>query len=97
MSSHESEKIMMHTSIKSDEIQAEVSEEAKMLTHQYELLLEDHLADEKVARSKRLKIEAQLQNWLTTYDQDIGERQAQYEVLHNELVLLFFFICCIHF
>lgn len=82
--SHESEKLMMHTSLKSEQVQAEVSEEAKKLTRQFDLLLEQHLSEEKVSRSKRMKIEAQLQNCLTTYDQDIGERQAEYEVLYKE-------------
>lgn len=76
--------MMMHASLKSEQIQAEVSEEAKRLTRQYDLLLEEHLSQERLSRSKRMKIESQLQNWLTTYDQDIGEKQTEYEFLHKE-------------
>ncbi|XP_074037891.1 uncharacterized protein isoform X2 [Leptinotarsa decemlineata] len=81
---HKSEEIMMHKTIKSDAKQAELSEEAKKLVNQYETLLADHLDVEKAARSKRFKTETQLQNWLASYDQDIGERQTQYEVLKKE-------------
>lgn len=75
---------MMHASLKSEQLQADLAEEAQKLKREYEVLLEDHLNAEKASRTKRMKIEAQLQNWLTTFDQDIGEKQAEYEVLHEE-------------
>lgn len=81
---HESEKNMMHASVNSEQIQAEVAEEAKRVTRQYDLLLEDDLAQEKASRSRRMKLESQLQNWLTTYDQDIGDKQSEYETLYKD-------------
>lgn len=75
---------MMHASLKSEQLQIDLAEEAQKLKQEYELLLENHLNAEKTSRTKRMKIEAQLQNWLITFDQDIGEKQAEYEILHNE-------------
>ncbi|CAH1116928.1 unnamed protein product [Phaedon cochleariae] len=81
---HESEKIMMHKSNESEIRQAELAEDAKKLIAQYETLLDDHLNQEKISRSKRFKAETQLQNWLTKFDQDIGDKQGQYEKLKQE-------------
>lgn len=75
---------MMHLSLKSDQVQAELSLEADQITRQFDLLLEDNLSQEKLSRAKRMKIESQLHNWLTTFDQDIGEKQSEYEILFKE-------------
>nr|CAI5835099.1 unnamed protein product [Callosobruchus analis] len=80
----DNEKQMMQKANESEEAQTTLSEEANRLTKQYELLLEDHLAEEKVARSKRYKTETQLQNWVTKFDQDIGDKQAEYDLLQKE-------------
>ncbi|XP_060521906.1 dynein regulatory complex protein 10 [Cylas formicarius] len=81
---HESEKTMMQQCYESEEKQIHLAEEVKKLTEEYDRLLEDHLLDEKVLRSNRLKTETQLHNWLAKYDQDIGEKQAEYDKLITE-------------
>ncbi|VEN63554.1 unnamed protein product [Callosobruchus maculatus] len=80
----DNEKQMMQKVNDSEEAQLTLSEEASKLTKQYELLLEEHLAEEKVARSKRYKTETQLQNWVVKFDQDIGDKQAEYDQLQKE-------------
>lgn len=82
----ESEKEMMNRTVVSEEKQSHLAEEAKRITKEYELALEEHLASEKVSRSKRFKAETQLQNWLIKFDQDIGERQAEYETFKKRFV-----------
>lgn len=72
---------MMQQCLESEEKQAALSVEAEEITAQYQKLLEDDLDDEKKLRAKTMKTETQLQNWLTKYDQDIGEKQAEYEEL----------------
>lgn len=59
--------------------QAELEEEAELITESYKKLLTEHLTAEKALRVKRFKIETQLSSWLAKYDADIGERQAEFE------------------
>lgn len=82
----DSEKEMMNRTVVSEEKQLHLAEEAKRITKEYELLLEEHLGIEKNSRSKRFKAETQLQNWIIKYDQDIGEKQAEYEALKTKFV-----------
>lgn len=76
----------MNRTVISEEKQVHLAEEAKRITKEYELLLEEHLGTEKHSRSKRFKAETQLQNWIIKYDQDIGERQAEYETFKAKFV-----------
>ncbi|CAH1964768.1 unnamed protein product [Acanthoscelides obtectus] len=80
----DNEKAMMKKVNESEENQICLSEEASRLTKQYETLLEDHLIEEKQARSRRYKMETQLQNWVVKFDQDIGEKQAELDRLQKE-------------
>lgn len=67
----------------SEDIQAQLQQEAKDTTHNYWTLLDQHLAAEKQLRTRKIKIEAQLANWLAKFDQDIGEKQTEYEDLQK--------------
>ncbi|XP_044272679.1 dynein regulatory complex protein 10-like [Tribolium madens] len=78
---YDTEIVMMKDYNKSVELQAELSEDAKGATEQYNSLLEDHLHQEKLLRAKRLKVETQLASWVAKYDNDIGEKQAEYDEL----------------
>ncbi|XP_030755326.1 dynein regulatory complex protein 10-like [Sitophilus oryzae] len=81
---HESEKRMMHQCLESEERQVVLAEEAQNIAKEYDTLLESHLEAEKILRAKRLKTETQLQTWLTKYDQDIGDKNSEYEGLKKE-------------
>lgn len=72
---------MARIALTRDEKLENLSNEAKIVTQQYHNLLELHLAQEKNLRIKRYKVETMLANWLVKYDQEIGELQAEYEVL----------------
>lgn len=78
---YESEIVMMKDYNKSIDIQEELADEAKSVTKEYEVLLEDHLQHEKALRVKRLKIETQLASWVAKYDYDIGEKQSEFDEL----------------
>lgn len=65
---------------------AELTEEAEKVENQYKALLEDHLTSEKSLRARRFKVETQLASWLTKYDTDVGERNAELEELTKKLV-----------
>ncbi|RZB39596.1 IQ domain-containing protein D-like [Asbolus verrucosus] len=80
---YDSEILMMKDYNKSTEVQQELAEEAKDTTHQYDVLLEDHLAKEKTLRAKRFKVETQLASWVAKYDQDLGDKQAEFEALEK--------------
>ena len=80
---YDSEVAMMKDYNKSVEVQADLSQEAANSTHQYEHLLEEHLEVEKGLRTKRLKVEAQLASWVAKYDNDIGEKQTEYDELEK--------------
>ncbi|KAB0794196.1 hypothetical protein PPYR_13816 [Photinus pyralis] len=78
-----SEKTMYGESTASLVRQANLSSDAKTVTNQYEAVLSQHLNVEKKLRAKRLKVETQLANWLSKYDADMGERQAEFEHLDD--------------
>ncbi|XP_066246702.1 dynein regulatory complex protein 10-like [Euwallacea similis] len=81
---HESEKKMMQECLESQEKQAILNVEAATITNQYQKLLEDDLDEEKKLRAKTMKTQIQLHNWLTKYDQEIGDKQGEYEALKAE-------------
>ncbi|GJQ83721.1 hypothetical protein Trydic_g23203 [Trypoxylus dichotomus] len=74
---------MIQKTQQSEEVQAQLQQDAKEITHNYWTLLDQHLASEKQLRIKKMKIEAQLSNWLAKFDQDIGEKQSEYEELQR--------------
>ncbi|CAH1376868.1 unnamed protein product [Tenebrio molitor] len=80
---YDSEILMMKDYNKSIEKQEELAQDATESTQQYENLLEEHLHKEKSLRAKRLKVETQLASWITKYDTDIGEKQAEYDELEK--------------
>ncbi|XP_066151624.1 dynein regulatory complex protein 10-like [Euwallacea fornicatus] len=81
---HESEKKMMQECLESEEKQASLNVEAENITKQYQKLLEDDLDEEKQLRAKTMKTQIQLHNWLTKYDQEIGDKQEEFETLKAE-------------
>lgn len=64
--------------------QAELMAEAENVKQRYQTLLDENLKSEKMLRAKKYKVETQLASWLTKYDQDIGERHAEFEQLQKE-------------
>lgn len=80
---------MVKESIASETRRADLSVEAKNTSQRYEQILELNLADEKALRAKRSKVETQLASWLAKFDQDIGERNAEYEQVQAEYVLCY--------
>ncbi|KAF2902176.1 hypothetical protein ILUMI_04008 [Ignelater luminosus] len=80
----ESEKAMVELSVESELRQEELGTQVKLVTQQYENLLTQNMAAEKKIRSRRIKIEAQLSNWLNKYDADIGERNAEFEAIDEK-------------
>lgn len=72
---------MMQQCMESDEKLAVLTVKAEQITKQYDTLLADNLAEEKKCRARTMKTHSQLNNWLTKYDQDIGEKQEEYEDL----------------
>lgn len=81
---YESETKMMKDYLKSMERQEILSADAKQAVHQFDLLLEEHIHEEKLARAKKYKVETQLASWLAKYDQDIGDKQTEYEELETK-------------
>lgn len=75
---------MTANSASSELRQKDMALDAKQATEHYQSLLDEHLANEKIVRAKRLKVETQLASWLAKYDQDIGERQTEMEALQKE-------------
>ncbi|XP_057659914.1 galactokinase-like isoform X1 [Diorhabda carinulata] len=80
----DSEKEMMYKTLESEEKQHVLAEEAEKIVKHYEDVLRTNLQQEDSSRAKRSKIETQLQNWINTFDQDIGEKQAQFDLLQEE-------------
>lgn len=74
---------MIQKTQRSEERQSLLQQESKEITHNYGILLDQHLTAEKLLRTKKIKIEAQLASWLAKYDQDIGEKQAEFEELQR--------------
>lgn len=79
---------MMQQCLESEEIQAKLAEEAEAITNKYEKLLEDHLDEENRMRNKTMKTHTELQNWITKYDQDVGEKESEYDTLKQQYVLI---------
>lgn len=80
----ESEKIMAEDNDDSIIKQGELSVEAENMKQRYQALLTENLRIEKNLRARKYKIETQLASWLTKYDQDVGDRNAEYEELMRE-------------
>jgi len=49
------------------------------LRTQMQNLVADHRVNEQDLRKKKYKIETEVDNWIQKYDQDMGERQTEYE------------------
>ncbi|KAF5308045.1 hypothetical protein FQR65_LT06420 [Abscondita terminalis] len=74
---------MARNSVKNHVVLEGLRQEIKSVSHQHDMLVLQHLQDERKLRAKRLKVETQLVNWLNKYDEDMSERQRQYDELEE--------------
>ncbi|CAH0563328.1 unnamed protein product [Brassicogethes aeneus] len=77
-------KIMSDQTQISEEKQEFLVEEFETIKSEYDNLLISHIEIEKKLRAKRSKAEAQLHSWITKYDTDIGDKQAEFEKLTEQ-------------
>lgn len=61
--------------------QFELKQEAKEIEEKYDVVLEGNMKLEKMQQKKRDKLEMQLLAVLAKYDEHIGKKHAEYEVL----------------
>lgn len=71
-----------NTMMSSEKVE-QFQEDARLMTLQYESLLEEHMREEKALRTKRYKIETILVNWLNKYDQEIGDLYKDFEEIEE--------------
>lgn len=64
--------------------QIELKAEAESMKQRYQALQDENLRTEKALRARKYKIETQLASWLAKYDQDVGDRNAEFEQLQKE-------------
>ncbi|XP_046391579.1 dynein regulatory complex protein 10-like [Ischnura elegans] len=75
----DSEKNMVVESKSSEERQAVINKEINSLDEKFQNTLTGHLKTEKELRVKRYKTENQFEVCLNTYDNDMGEKQSEYD------------------
>lgn len=56
-----------------------LQQEITQLQTQQQNLVTEHRENEQELRRKKFKIETEVENWIQRYDQDMGERQDEYE------------------
>ncbi|XP_045171945.2 dynein regulatory complex protein 10-like [Mercenaria mercenaria] len=56
-----------------------LQQEVTQLQTQQQNLVTEHRENEQELRKKKFKIETEVENWIQRYDQDMGERQDEYE------------------
>lgn len=56
-----------------------LQQEVTQLQTQQQNLVSEHRENEQELRKKKFKIETEVENWIQRYDQDMGERQDEYE------------------
>lgn len=56
-----------------------LQQEVAQLQTQLQSLVTEHRENEQELRKKKFKIETEVENWIQRYDQDMGERQDEYE------------------
>lgn len=56
-----------------------LQQEVTQLQTQHQNLVTEHRENEQELRKKKFKIETEVENWISRYDQDMGERQDEYE------------------
>lgn len=64
--------------------QIELKAEAETMKQRYQALMDENLRTEKALRARKYKIETQLASWLAKYDQDVGDKNAEFEQLQKE-------------
>eukprot|EP01135_Chromosphaera_perkinsii_P012265 Nk52_evm2s2630 gene=Nk52_evmTU2s2630 len=71
-----------------NELYSQREEELRQHTAELEKMLVDEVAAHQEAelqlRKKRFKIEAEVENWIQKYDQDIGEKQEELDAIQGE-------------
>ncbi|XP_044729478.1 dynein regulatory complex protein 10-like [Chrysoperla carnea] len=78
------ERRMINEVYESDEVCKKLQEENKRIQDECEILLAQHLKEEKDGRKKNLKIETQLFSWMEKYDLEMMERQDRYDDLNRK-------------
>lgn len=56
-----------------------LQQDTAQLKTQLQNLVQEHRESEQVLRRKKFQVETEVENWIQKYDQDMGERQDEYE------------------
>lgn len=59
--------------------QSKFTAEIEQLKDQFTRMLTEHREDEQHLRKRKFKIETEVENWISKYDADMGEKQDEYE------------------
>lgn len=59
--------------------QSKAKTEIDQLEDQYNRMVQEHRENEQLLRKRKYKIETEVENWIQKYDQDMGDRQNEYE------------------
>jgi len=63
----------------SDSKLANLNHDYEMASNVYEKMFQEHRAAESKLRKRKYKIETEVENWILKYDQEMGEKQDEYE------------------
>nr|CAB3256666.1 IQ domain-containing protein D-like [Phallusia mammillata] len=75
----EADKQQAADSRSSDGKQSKLLTEMEQLQDQLNRMLQENREVEQALRKRKYKIETEVDNWITKYDQDMGEKQDEYE------------------
>ena len=78
----ESEKQQQSDTKNSDGRSQKLEQERSQLRIQLDNLISEHRESESNLRSRKYKLETEVENWLQKYDSDMGDRQVKYRFFH---------------
>lgn len=67
--------------------QQKLSTEIEQLKDQFTRMLTEHRENEQHLRKRKFKIETEVENWISKYDVDMGEKQDEYEKIDAEYTI----------
>jgi len=67
--------------------QLKLTSEIEQLKDQFTRMLTEHRENEQHLRKKKFKIETEVENWISKYDVDMGEKQDEYEKIDAEYTI----------
>lgn len=67
----------------SDSKQSKIQVEIQQIEDQFQRLLQEHRETEQLLRKRKYKIETEVENWIQKFDQDMGDRQKEYEEIDS--------------